>query len=154
MVSTLIVINCTNKKKEVSNSEQSHKAKVEKENISSELSNAIDSDFEIFLKRFNKDSLFQISRVKFPITYKYTDWEKDYELTEETVTKENYLIFDFEYQDSLRTRKYDKYEQFIKVEGEKATIETRGIDNGIRADYYFEKIYGKWILITWNDLST
>ena len=60
----------------------------------------------------------------------------------------------FEYDESYKTKDSDKYEQIIKIEGNKATIELRGIDNGISGDYYFEKIDGKWTLVTWIDSST
>jgi hypothetical protein len=52
------------------------------------------------------------------------------------------------------TREFDKYEEKIKVKGNKATIETRGIDNGIYIDIFFEKSNGKWKLRTWVDSST
>jgi hypothetical protein len=114
----------------------------------------VNSNFHDFINKFNKDSLFQKSRVKFPITIEYADWKKDYEYTKETIQKSDYNIMTFEYDESYKTRDIDKYEQIIKVNGNKATIELRGIDNGISGDYYFERIDEKWTLVTWIDSST
>jgi hypothetical protein len=110
----------------------------------------IDNNFEDFLKLFNKDSIFQVSRVKLPMTIEYADWEKDYEYSKEVITLKNYRKLNLAEDDSRNP----EYEQFIKINGNKSTIEYRGIDNGISAEYYFEKINGKWKLITWVDSST
>ncbi|MNY65999.1 hypothetical protein D3C86_2033600 [compost metagenome] len=50
----------------------------------------------------------------------------------------------------------DQWEQKIVVDknNTSATIEIRGIENGIRVDYLFKKINGAWMLIEINDSST
>lgn len=154
LILILTFFSCENPKKGLPTEKENQVIKVEEIETKVEIPKEIDIDFKTFIKLFNKDSLFQVSRVKFPITIKYADWKKEYKYTEETIQKENYFMLDFEYSDSLKTRDYDKYEQFIKVDGIKATIELRGIDNGIYSDYYFEKIDGKWTLKTWIDSST
>lgn len=116
-----------------------------------------DSDeehFHEFLLKFNKDSLFQISRIDFPLKVKESDSEKDYGLSEIIIQKADYQKMDFTYLESYKTQEYDKFEQHIKIKKNRAIIEIRGIDNGIRADYIFEKRKGKWNLATWIDSST
>ena len=110
----------------------------------------IDNNFEDFLELFNKDSIFQVSRVKLPMTVEFADPEKDYEYSKEVINHKNYRKLNFVKDDSPNP----EYEQFIKVNGDKTTIEYRGIENGISGEYYFEKVNGKWTLITWIDSST
>lgn len=52
--------------------------------------------------------------------------------------------------------RYDQWTQEIVPDksGRKATIEIRGIDNGIMVDYRFEKIEGRWLLVGIEDQST
>ncbi|WP_038006158.1 DUF4348 domain-containing protein [Tenacibaculum sp. 47A_GOM-205m] len=110
----------------------------------------IDNNFKDFLVQFNKDSIFQISRVKLPMTVEFADWEKDYEYSKEVINHQNYRKLNLVEDPSSNP----EYEQFIKINGLKAIIEYRGIENGISAEYYFEKIDGKWTLITWVNSST
>ena len=52
--------------------------------------------------------------------------------------------------------RYDQWKQDAVLDkgGNKATIEIRGIENGIMVDYYFEKDDGKWMLVAVHDSST
>jgi hypothetical protein len=112
------------------------------------------SNFYDFIKQFNKDSIFQMSRVKFPITLKYPDPIQNNIYNKKIIEKRDYKILNFEYKESYRTRAFDKYEQIINVEGNQAEIELIGIDNGISVAFYFDKIEGKWMLSYWIDSST
>lgn len=114
----------------------------------------INSDFTGFIKQFNNDSTFQISRVKFPVMIQYANDEKDYEYSKKNIEKRDYKIMTFEYYESYKTRDVDKYEQAIRVNGNEAVIKLIGIDNGISEEYYFEKIEGKWMLTNWINSST
>jgi len=109
-----------------------------------------DNNFKDFLIHFNKDSIFQISRVKLPMTVEFADWEKDYEYSKEVINHQNYrklnLIED--------NNPNPEYKRFINIKNDKAIVEFRGIDNGIASEYVFKKIKGKWMLITWIDAST
>lgn len=111
---------------------------------------SVNNEFEDFLRTFNKDSIFQINRVKFPMIVEFADSEKDYEYSKEEINLKNYhklnLIED--------TSSNPEYERFIEVKRDKAIVEFRGIENGIASEYIFEKINGKWMLITWVDSST
>jgi len=114
----------------------------------------VNKNFNDFIHLFNTDSLFQLSRVRFPIPIQYADWKKDYEYTKDTIEKNDYRIMTFEYDESYKTRDFDKYEQTVEINGNKATIDLKGIDNGINGAYYFEEINNKWILVSWVDSST
>ena len=116
--------------------------------------NVSEEDFNRFLKKFNQDSIFQISRIKFPLKVTESDPEQDYETIERIIELKNFTKLNFEYPKDALTREFDKYSQKIKIEKDSAVIEIRGIDNGIFSDIVFEKINGKWKLKTWNDQST
>ena len=109
-------------------------------------------NFNVFIEKFSSDSLFQISRVNFPLKVKELD--DDYESVEKKINKNEYRKLDLRYNDSFAKRDLSKYTQNIKLEKNKAIIEIRGIDNGIMTDIYFEKHNGKWNLISWDDSST
>ncbi|WP_192821102.1 DUF4348 domain-containing protein [Rufibacter sp. LB8] len=142
----------TNKKEPqpISNSSNLDSLTVEAQKPISEIPSNVDDKFETFLKYFNEDSIFQVSRIDFPIKVKFADSSKDYEMSEEIIPKQEFLKLDFTY-DSIKSI---EYEQIIEVKGDKATIGLRGIENGIMADFYFKKKNGKWMLETWEDAST
>ncbi|WP_256014219.1 DUF4348 domain-containing protein [Desertivirga xinjiangensis] len=109
----------------------------------------VDADFETFLTYFNSDSTFQVSRISFPLKVKETD--ADFELKEHVIEQATFRRMDFTYDKHDLNREYD---QSFTIKKDKATVEIRGIENGIFADYNFEKKNGKWMLITCTDSST
>ena len=114
----------------------------------------IDEDFNIFLEKFNRDSIFQISRINFPLKVIERNDENLLEETEKTIELKEYEKIDLSYPKDILTREFDRYRQNIKLSDKKATIEIRGVDNGIYINIYFEKEGGKWILTSWTDKST
>jgi hypothetical protein len=120
-----------------------------KENIES---NLINEDFNDFLEKFSKDSLFQYSRIDFPL--RVSELNDDYQAIETLVQKEDYLIFDFSMNNVGSVKKTDNYFQKVIVNEKDAKLEIRGIDNGIYLDVFFKNIEGKWKLQTWKDSST
>ena len=111
----------------------------------------VDSDFNIFFKYFNTDSVFQISRVKFPAKYKeFSDYM---EIIEKTISQDDYYIKDLTVDLTSEKKKMNAYTQRTVLKEFKAKIEIRGIQNGINLDYEFEKIDGKWNLTAWSDFS-
>lgn len=102
-------------------------------------------DFSTFLKKFNEDKNFQLSRVKFPFTAKSLD--DNFEDIDVTITQKNYRILKLE-------DKGKEFKQKTILKHNKAVIEQRGIDNGIYTDYIFELKDNKWFLKTWIDQST
>jgi hypothetical protein len=112
---------------------------------------SIDKTFESFLSKFNNDSIFQINRIKFPLPIIETESENFTEVHSK-IERENYRKIDLTFDKADQKR--EGYTQNVKLSKNKATIEIRGIENGIMADYYFEKENGKWTLVGWNDSST
>lgn len=115
-------------------------------------SNNIDRDFSAFIERFSSDSAFQLSRTKFPLRVKQYDIEN----IDTIIYKQQ---SEFEMMDLRKMEsddRYDRWKQEIAVEKSqrKATIEIRGIDNGIMVDYYYEKRNGKWFFVGVEDSST
>lgn len=104
-------------------------------------------DFNTFFKKFNADPKFQISRVVFPLKYKMNN--DDLELTNYTVTKEKYKTL------NLNNKADEKYlKSTLSIKKNTATLQQRGLDNGIYVDYIFELKDNKWFLKTWIDEST
>lgn len=119
-----------------------------------EIPKNVDDNFNIFLKYFSKDSIFQISRVNFPLKVKELDSDENFETIEKNIDISEYKKINLNYSNENLTKETDKYSQNIKIGTDKAVIEIRGIDNGIHTDIVFEKKKGKWKLITWIDSST
>ncbi|AXT59250.1 DUF4348 domain-containing protein [Aquimarina sp. AD10] len=118
-----------------------------------EIPSNVDSEFKIFFEFFNKDSAFQISRINFPLKIMEMNGEMS-DVEPRTIELQDYEKMDLTYDKSFETREYDKYTQEVILDGSKARIELRGIDNGIHNDFEFEKVDGKWKMITWTDSST
>jgi hypothetical protein len=141
--SILLFIGCTSDKKQESNHSDSNTT-VNKLPIN------VDQHFETFIKYFSSDSLFQVSRIDFPLKGKELDEEDEKEII---INKSAFRKLDFN-KDFKNSNGTDRYELKMKVNGNKATVETRGIDNGIYIDTYFEKKDGKWKLVSWVNSST
>lgn len=115
--------------------------------------NSVDKNFNSFIEQFSIDPAFQIKRTKYPLQMKQYDIDKD----KDTII---YLpSSEFEMMDFRQTKsntQYDQWKQEIVLDENhnKATIEIRGIDNGIMVDYLFEKSKGKWMLVGIDDSST
>jgi hypothetical protein len=98
-------------------------------------SDSLTENFDEFYNRFHSDSLFQMSRIKFPLqggSAEDVEW-----------TKENWNV--------LKTKIYDvdtskfkiKYKRTDKKFTEKFWIE----NSGYWSEYRFEVIGGKWFLV-------
>jgi hypothetical protein len=113
---------------------------------------AVDTNFNDFIEKFSIDSVFQISRTKFPLKVEWHEvGERDSIFH---IDKLEFEIIDFRQKKS--TGQYDQSEQYIVVDtsNTSAIIRIRGIDNGIRIDYLFEKINEAWMFVEIDDSST
>ena len=73
----------------------------------------------------------------------------DFELTDYIMTKEKYRTL------HLNNKADEKHlKRTLSVKKSKATLEQRGLDNGIYVDYIFELKDNQWFLKTWVDQST
>ncbi|RVU90273.1 DUF4348 domain-containing protein [Flavobacterium columnare] len=146
---TILSISC---KKETTTIEAPKEAKKIQSAPINTNTKSIDDDFKSFLDAFSKDSVFQVSRVTFPFVLE--EWIDPETGTEKKlIDKKTYETIDFRYPKDALTREYDRYTQTIKFKDNKAVVEIRGVDNGIYANYIFEKINGKWLLISCNNQS-
>lgn len=114
---------------------------------------AVDNNFNDFIDKFSTDSTFQISRTRFPLKTKWYDLDND---RDSLIYKDRSSFEMMDFRKKKSTGQYDQWEQRIVVDknNTSATIEIRGIENGIMVDYLFEKINGAWILIEIDDSST
>lgn len=108
--------------------------------------NASSESFEKFFIKFSNDSLFQVSRINFPINVVEFNSEK---IIEETIelNRENY------YFQNIRKNSKD-YTIEKKIKQFDATVYLKGIEKGIYMELFFEKKNGHWFLKTWNNFST
>ena len=106
-----------------------------------------EEEFSNFIEKFSKDSIFQISRIHFPLNIQLLD--DNFELAEFSIVKDDYSILNF-----MHPSDFVEFKQKTVVNENDAFIEVRGTGNGIMIDYLFEKINGKWQLKTWIDRST
>jgi hypothetical protein len=123
--------------------------------VSSHSSNTdiADKDFSTFIEQFSKDTAFQINRTKFPLRIKQYDIEND----KDTIIYEQQSAFEMmDFRKRKSEGRYDQWKQEIVLDKSqrKATIEIRGIENGIVVDYHFEMRDGKWMLVGIDDSST
>jgi hypothetical protein len=109
-------------------------------------------NFENFFERFNSDSLFQISRIQFPLEYFSIELGDDKVKTTKIDLKNwGFLSLD---NDPEQTNGIDEYSQNIKSYGDTIKVELRGIDNGIHCDYVFLQLKEQWTLISQKDFSS
>jgi hypothetical protein len=107
--------------------------------------------FDMFIDAFTTDSSFQMTRVKFPL--EIVTWGIDDRQTIDKVASDNWRHLRFEYKTGYATRKIDAYTQEITISTDSASINLRGVDNGIRIDYVFKKVEGQWTLMIVRDYS-
>jgi hypothetical protein len=113
----------------------------------SEVKEVTKEKFDTFFEKFGTDSVFQLSRISFPISYYTVDIEDNKE--EYVYSKDDFWYIDFTEDSQAAERKVDAYEPVIKRDDDsKATYIRMGIDNGIRIEYYFEmNDKGEWYLV-------
>ncbi|MBW1296344.1 DUF4348 domain-containing protein [Aquimarina litoralis] len=148
----LAIISCKQEVKTEPKSESEPEV-VEKVEEKIKIPNDVDVEFKTFFRFFNKDSTFQISRIGFPLKIMEMNGEMS-DVEPRIIELKDYGIIDLTHDKSIENREYDAYTQQIILNGSKAKVELRGIDNGIHNDFEFEKIDGKWKMITWTDSST
>lgn len=105
-------------------------------------------DFKTFWKSFVNDSVFQIERTQFPLTYIYFQYEEIEEEHDEMITEKvpaedwGFVILEDEYSKNK-----------IKKENDTYIVEKVGIENGIYIKYTFSANNGKWYLVKIVDQS-
>lgn len=107
--------------------------------------------FASFLIKFNTDSIFQISRVKFPFYFKSKPCGEKMKV--QKVNKDKWTMYKLVYEDSFATMKEFPFKQKIVISKNKAEV----IWHGINGDYMhdtstFFLIDNKWFFV--EDLET
>lgn len=103
-------------------------------------------EFNTFFKRFSEDSVFQLSRVGFPLSYYSVDIEDNKE--EYVYSKEEFWYTDFTEDGEAAMRNVDAYEPVVEKSDSKTLYTRQGIDNGIWIEYHFEtNDQGEWYLV-------
>ena len=110
-------------------------------------------DFKAFILRFKADSLFQYSRIRFPLvnrTVSDNDEAKDSIIK---IDSKHWRHIPLEYDPAYATRKIDAYTEKSVISGNSARLLYQGVDNGIDIEFIFELKDNNWYLTNWNDLS-
>lgn len=112
-------------------------------------------NFISFLKQFMSDSVFQMSRIKFPLEYKTL-----YDSDEESFLDTTFILnqTDWRYNNlysGLQQMTNFSYSWSPEIkESNEMLLFVSGVENGIFIQYFFKKTDGKWYLIKKNDEST
>ncbi|MPL94428.1 hypothetical protein SDC9_40581 [bioreactor metagenome] len=108
-------------------------------------------DFISFLGEFCKDSIFQTQRINFPLDMTFLD--NDYNEVKENWNQEQWKFSRFYYDcDSIAILYYDSHRNFKDTDYRILII--NGVENGINAQFTFERIEGKWFMTKYEDYST
>jgi hypothetical protein len=128
--------------------------KFKKENLAT--SKKHPEDFDLFFKKFSKDSLYQKERIQFPLKCKSPD-END-PLGEKMQTKlinsSSFKYIDFTVDSLAMKKETDRYTIEKKEKNGYIIYSHLGDDNGIYELYKFKRINGEWCLIEIENLSS
>ncbi len=119
--------------------------------ISKDLVDQNKEDFYSFIGKFCKDSVFQKQRIHFPLDMNYLD--DDFNEVKENWTQEKWKFSRFYYDcDSIATLYYDFQRTFKDTDLRILIIQ--GFNNGINAQFTFERINAIWVMTKYEDYST
>ncbi len=106
-----------------------------------------EENFEVFFKKFDSDSVFQRSRIRFPLKYETLGDEGDPNTIKYISNNEIYHI-------GLYKLKEPKMTNVRKVtDSAKVEMQFRIEDTGYEKKLFFTKKDKKWFLVAVNDLS-
>jgi hypothetical protein len=113
----------------------------------------VDSNFELFIEKFSSDTNFQMSRTLFPLKIMWYDIDQNKDTCNYTNRSDFEMIV---FRTGSSRSKFDEWEQKIVLDSSytTASVEIRGIENGIATNYLFEKIKSAWTLVAIDDKST
>ncbi|MDP4183708.1 MAG: hypothetical protein Q8862_00925 [Bacteroidota bacterium] len=142
ILSSILLISCSSKSnKSIANDE----AKIQNETTISE------EPFDVFIKKFSKDSSFQLLRIKFPLVYNYSEEEIETgSLQTKQIKKEEWKIIDL-----VDKSGFGEPVEIIKETNGSDLIQllVKGVETGIYIVYFFEKEDNKWCLVKITDQS-
>jgi len=112
-------------------------------------------NFISFLKQFMSDSVFQMSRIKFPLEYKtlYDSDEESFLDTTLTLNQSDWRFNNLYH--GLKHLTNFLYSRSSEIkETDEMLLYVSGVENGIFIQYFFKRLDSKWYLIKKNDEST
>ena len=101
--------------------------------------NRIDENFEMFIGVFNQDSVFQFSRVHFPVTI------KSYDTGSFSYVEREMSIDEWDFVKVLEID--DIKHEITPVSSVEVRLEFFKEDTGIGVTYIFKKLLSKWFLV-------
>ncbi|MCS4436908.1 DUF4348 domain-containing protein [Aquiflexum gelatinilyticum] len=101
--------------------------------------NKIDENFEMFISQFNQDSVFQFSRVHFPVTI------KSYDTGSFSYVEREMSIDEWDFVKVLEID--DIKHEITPVSSVEVRLEFFKEDTGIGVTYIFKKLLSKWLLV-------
>lgn len=142
ILSSIILISCATR--------STDKAVTDVSNIQKEKTLS-DSTFDDFLKKFSKDTTFQLLRIKFPLAYYYiSENEETDDMLIKHIQKSEWKIIDL-----IDTKEFNEPVE-IEIEPKGSNLIellVKGIDTGLSITYCFKKEDNKWYLIKIIDQS-
>jgi len=101
--------------------------------------------FAMFNERFHRDSMFQLSRIRFPIGGRFVEGENNQEWT-----ARNWVLMKVPVRETVDTKEYKHELQ----KSDSAVIEKYCIENGgFKIERRFKNIDGKWFLTYYEDVN-
>ncbi|MFY0651642.1 MAG: hypothetical protein JXQ96_06390 [Cyclobacteriaceae bacterium] len=136
----IVLFSCELAKKEEAS------GRMENESKEPEIKEPVIEEFDKFFERFGEDSIFQIARISFPISYyskDIMDNKKEY-----VYGKGDFGYINFVNDNTANQRETDAFEPLIEtISDTETSYIRRGIDNGIRIEYFFNmNENGEWFL--------
>ena len=138
--SVVLLISCGSK-----NIDKSSKSNVKQEVTTTE------NSFDDFIKKFSKDKLFQLSRIKFPVTYNYTNEDDETgAMSTKQIQKNEWKAIDF-----VDKSGFGEAVEVSKEVKDSNTIDllVKGVDTGLSITYCFKKEYNTYYLVKIIDYS-
>lgn len=137
---SLVLFSCKESDDIAKQNEISPKSTLYKSSISKE-------NFDVFFSKFSSDSLFQSSRIKFPLRNEiYNSDTNGYEVS--NIHIEKWKFFNIKKLPSNYIRKLSNKDVF------KYVLNIQILDTGVNVDYIFMALNEKWILVNIIDSST
>ncbi|UPZ15389.1 DUF4348 domain-containing protein [Flavobacterium humidisoli] len=137
-----IAVNCNKVKEEA---KSNSKIAVKSDSIAKPIKKELPENFDEFNKKFHSDSIFQVSRVDFPIEGKHVSGFEQYNWT-----KKNWQFQVIPVAEKTEIEEY----QHSLVKTDTLITERFWIPNsGFEVERQFKLINNKWFLIYYNDIN-
>ena len=105
-------------------------------------------NFDTFFEKFSSDSVFQRSRIKFPLT------TETYDIDAEKMVMATIPAREWEFFNIREITRNKKHIYNTRKEKDKYILNATVEDTGIFVDYIFEQRDGKWVMVKIVDQST